>query len=69
MHEHGIEWWDRQLAEYQPLPAWKEVPKLWEEELVRVGGRAQEFPFWLLTSRSMQYAWGGNVGMQRNNFV
>ncbi|MCD6041935.1 MAG: phenylacetyl-CoA:acceptor oxidoreductase large subunit PadB, partial [Burkholderiales bacterium] len=23
-----------------------------------------ERPFWLLTSRSMQYAWGGNVGMQ-----
>ncbi|MBP8298162.1 MAG: hypothetical protein KAX84_18775, partial [Burkholderiales bacterium] len=22
------------------------------------------FPFWLLTARSMQYAWGGNVGMQ-----
>ncbi len=64
MHEHGIQWWNRQLAEYQPLPAWKEFPKLWEEELVRVGGSAQEFPFWLLTSRSMQYAWGGNVGMQ-----
>ena len=26
--------------------------------------RVGDFPFWLLTSRSMQYAWGGNVGMQ-----
>ena len=28
------------------------------------GARLQDFPFWLLTARSMQYAWGGNVGMQ-----
>jgi phenylacetyl-CoA:acceptor oxidoreductase len=24
----------------------------------------KDYPFWLLTARSMQYAWGGNVGMQ-----
>ena len=29
-----------------------------------MGGRAEDYPFWLLTARSMQYAWGGNVGMQ-----
>ena len=23
-----------------------------------------DYPFWLLTARSMQYAWGANVGMQ-----
>jgi len=64
MHEHGMQWWDKQLAEYQALPAWKEFPKIWEDELARVGGKPEDFPFWLLTSRSMQYAWGGNVGMQ-----
>jgi len=64
LHEHGIRWWDRQLAEYQALPAWKEFPSLWEEAVVRAGGRAEDYPFWLLTSRSMQYAWGGNVGVQ-----
>jgi phenylacetyl-CoA:acceptor oxidoreductase len=64
MHEHGIQWWDKQLAEYQALPAWKEFPKIWEDEIARVGGKAEDYPFWLLTSRSMQYAWGGNVGMQ-----
>ena len=32
--------------------------------LRRMGGRADDYPFWLLTARSMQYAWGGNVGMQ-----
>ncbi len=64
LHEHDIRWWDNQLAEYQPLPAWKDFPKLWETELARIGGAAADYPFWLLTSRSMQYAWGGNVGMQ-----
>ena len=37
---------------------------LWEEEVGRMGARAEDYPFWLLTSRSMQYAWGGNVGIQ-----
>jgi phenylacetyl-CoA:acceptor oxidoreductase len=64
MHENGMQWWDNQLAEYQPLPVWKDFPKLWETELARIGGKSEDFPFWLLTSRSMQYAWGGNVGMQ-----
>jgi phenylacetyl-CoA:acceptor oxidoreductase len=64
LHEQGIQWWDRQLAEYQGLPAWKEFPKLWEEDTARLGGASGDYPFWLLTSRSMQYAWGGNVGMQ-----
>jgi len=64
LHENGIQWWDQQLAEYQGLPAWKDFPKLWEVEVERTGGRAGDFPFTLLTSRSMQYAWGGNVGMQ-----
>jgi len=64
LHEHGMQWWDKQLAEYQALPAWKEFPKIWEDELAHIGGKAEDFPFWLLTSRSMQYAWGGNVGMQ-----
>ena len=29
-----------------------------------MGGKREDYPFWLLTARSMQYAWGGNVGMQ-----
>ncbi|MBL8464273.1 MAG: molybdopterin oxidoreductase, partial [Thauera sp.] len=24
----------------------------------------EDFPFWLLTARSMQYSWGGNVSLQ-----
>ena len=64
LHEHGMHWWDKQLAEYQALPAYKDFPGEWEQALVAMGGAPKDYPFWLLTSRSMQYAWGGNVGMQ-----
>ncbi|HXP12762.1 MAG TPA: molybdopterin-dependent oxidoreductase [Stellaceae bacterium] len=64
LHERGMTWWDKQLAEYQSLPAWKDFPGLWEKAVVEMGGRAQDFPFWLVTARSMQYAWGANVGIQ-----
>ncbi len=64
LHEHDMHWWDFQLAEYQPLPACKDFPGIWEQALVSSGGTADAYPFWLLTSRSMQYAWGGNVGVQ-----
>ncbi len=57
-------WWDKQLAEYQTLPAWKDFPGMWEKAVVEMGGQAQDFPFWLVTARSMQYAWGANVGVQ-----
>ena len=64
LHEHDMFWWDRQLEEYQALPAWKDFPAMWEAILGESGAQAQDYPFWLLTSRSMQYAWGGNVGLQ-----
>jgi phenylacetyl-CoA:acceptor oxidoreductase len=64
LHEHDMHWWDDQLREYQALPVWKDFPGLWERALAGAGGCAQDYPFWLLTARSMQYAWGGNVGMQ-----
>jgi len=64
LHEHDMHWWDEQLKEYQALPVWKNFPALWEAIIGQTGGRAQDYPFWLLTARSMQYAWGANVGMQ-----
>jgi phenylacetyl-CoA:acceptor oxidoreductase len=64
LHENDMRWWDAQMAEYQALPVWKDFPGLWEASVVDAGGRAQNYPFWLLTARSMQYAWGGNVGVQ-----
>jgi len=65
LHEQGITWWDRQLEEYEPLPHWRDLASLWEGALERhFGVRIEDYPFWLLTARSMQYSWGGNVGIQ-----
>jgi phenylacetyl-CoA:acceptor oxidoreductase len=65
LHEQGITWWDRQLEEYEPLPHWRDLASLWEGALERhFDVRIEDYPFWLLTARSMQYSWGGNVGIQ-----
>ena len=65
LHERGISWWDKQLEEYDPLPAWKDYPKLWEDALeANFQIDIKDYPFWLMTSRSMQYAWGGNADIQ-----
>jgi phenylacetyl-CoA:acceptor oxidoreductase len=64
LHEHGITWWDRQLEEYEPLPHWRDLGALWEGALARHFHVAiEDYPFWLITARSMQYAWGGNAGI------
>ena len=64
LHESDMHWWDKQLAEYQALPPYKDFPGLYEQHVATLGGKAADYPFWLITARSMQYAWGGNVGMQ-----
>ncbi len=64
LHENDMHWWDEQLKEYQALPVCKDFGAPWIASLLADGGTAENFPFWLLTARSMQYAWGGNVGMQ-----
>ncbi len=64
LHENDMHWWDAQLQEYQALPPWKDFPGHWSKAVVQAGGRPEDYPFWLLTARSMQYAWGANVGMQ-----
>lgn len=65
LHEQGIEWWDRQLEEYEPLPKWRDLAALWENALSRhYGVEIGNYPFWLITARSMQYSWGGNVSIQ-----
>lgn len=65
LHESGISWWDAQLDEYEPLPVWQDFAALWEralEDNFKID--INDYPFWLVTSRSMQYAWGGNVDIQ-----
>jgi phenylacetyl-CoA:acceptor oxidoreductase len=65
LHEQGIDWWDKQLNEYEALPHWEDLPGLWEKALEsKYQVSIDDYPFWLVTSRSMQYAWGGNVGIQ-----
>ncbi len=64
LHETGVTWWDRQLEEYQPLPVWHDFPAIWEKDLVRRGHKPEDFPFWLLTTKSMQYHSGGNAAIQ-----
>jgi phenylacetyl-CoA:acceptor oxidoreductase len=63
LHERDIQWWNTQLEEYQTLPRCKDFPGIWEKDAV-LHARGQEYPFWLVTTRSMQYAWGGNAGIQ-----
>jgi phenylacetyl-CoA:acceptor oxidoreductase len=65
LHEQGINWWDKQLNEYEPLPRWHDLNALWEDALAKhYSVRISDYPFWLITARSMQYSWGGNVGIQ-----
>ncbi|HXF88233.1 MAG TPA: molybdopterin-dependent oxidoreductase [Xanthobacteraceae bacterium] len=64
LHEQNIRWWDRQLEEYEPLPRWRDLAKLWENALAEhFHVQIADYPFWLITARSMQYSWGGNVGL------
>jgi phenylacetyl-CoA:acceptor oxidoreductase len=63
LHGRGVHWWDRQLAEYSALPQWHDVPGRWERALQNAGARAEDFPLWLLATKSMQYHTGGNAGI------
>jgi len=59
LHEQGITWWDRQLEEYEPLPHCHDLAALWGDALARhFNVRIGDYPFWLITARSMQYSWG-----------
>lgn len=65
LHERGVTWWDHQLTEYEALPHWRNLPDMWETALAKAFGvTIADYPFWLITARSMQYSWGGNAGLQ-----
>lgn len=63
LHGRQMHWWDEQLSEYVALPDWHDVPGRWERALINSGARSEDFPFWLLTTKSMQYHSGGNAGI------
>ncbi len=64
LHEQGIHWWDDQLTEYQFMPAWHDLPGRWERALVNQGARPEDYPFWLITTKSMQFHASGNASIQ-----
>jgi phenylacetyl-CoA:acceptor oxidoreductase len=49
--------------EYQAMPAWKDIPRTGHEVATRLGRTPEEFPFWLLTSHTMQDSWGSSVSL------
>lgn len=63
LHENGIEWWDRQLTDYSALPQWEDFPGIWEAVPSLFGKNKEDYPFWLLTTKSMQYVHGANAGI------
>jgi phenylacetyl-CoA:acceptor oxidoreductase len=69
LHEIGVQWWDKQLEEYEPLPGYKAFPDIFINYAREVGRDPGEFPLWALTARSMQYSWGANVGIPMINEV
>jgi phenylacetyl-CoA:acceptor oxidoreductase len=69
LHEVGIEWWDVQLREYEFMPRYEPFPDIWTEFVRERGGDPEDYPFWALTARSMQYSWGANVGIPLINEV
>jgi phenylacetyl-CoA:acceptor oxidoreductase len=69
MHEAGIDWWEKQLEEYEALPSWEPFPEIWIDHAREVGKNPDDYQFWALTARSMQYSWGANVGIPLINEV
>ncbi len=66
LHESGIDWWDRQLTEYRPLPEFHDFSHLIKHAVIsNLGGRDEDFPFWLLTARSMQIHLGAETSACR----
>lgn len=64
LHERGIHWWDEQLREYAPLPVWHDVLSTMDSAMRNAGDEPDDFPYWLITTKSMQYASGNNVSIQ-----
>ncbi|CUW39803.1 putative Phenylacetyl CoA [Magnetospirillum sp. XM-1] len=69
LHEAGIFWWDDQLEEYQGIPHWHDVPGRWVKAVEQTGAKAEDFPFWGITTKSMPYTTGNNAGIPLMNEV
>ncbi|CAA7626270.1 molybdopterin-dependent oxidoreductase [Magnetospirillum sp. SS-4] len=69
LHSQGIHWWDTQLTEYRALPHWDDVPGHWVDALRNAGEDPGEYPYWGITTKSMQYSTGSNSGIPLMNEV
>ncbi len=69
LHEQGIHWWDTQLTEYRALPHWDDVPEHWTKAVRASDRDPDDFPFWGITTKSMQYSTGSNSGIPLMNEV
>jgi len=67
LHEKGIHWWDKQLTEYQAIPEWHDVPAHWTDSIKELGGDPDDYPYWAITTKSMPYTTGNNVGIPLMN--
>lgn len=64
LHGRDIHWWDSQLREYRAIPTWHDIPGIWGKALEQhFDCRIDDFPFWVLTTHSMQFSWGSNAGI------
>ncbi|MHC5054075.1 MAG: molybdopterin-dependent oxidoreductase [Planctomycetota bacterium] len=63
LHENDIDWWDEQLHEYEALPKCEDFSKVWDDICTAAGADPDEYGFWLVNTRSMQYAWGSNAAI------
>ncbi|MBI3992442.1 MAG: molybdopterin oxidoreductase, partial [Candidatus Lambdaproteobacteria bacterium] len=63
LHGQGVDWWEEQLAEYAAMPPWKDFPALWRSIAEGLDKNPDDYKLWMLTTRSMQYAWGSTVSL------
>jgi len=61
LHERGVRWWDKQLKEYSALPHVKDFSEEWDELYKKIGESPEKYDMWLITSRSTNLLWTGNV--------
>ena len=73
LHEQGIHWWDKQLAEYEPLPKWHDLSTLWENALAKHYSLKLTRPLRYRSLRAelgeLMMAGPGATGLVVNNFA
>lgn len=68
LHEHDIYWWDPQINEIDFLIPYEDVEEVWDEVVTKVyGKKPEDYPFWLLCTRSAQSAWGSGISLAEIN--